>query len=706
MNIVNGKASGSAGVAAFAFVAAVFAANAEDLSCSFEEGLGGWAPAPNIAIDATVAHTGGCSVRLTVNDPMTEEVYVKRTIPVEAGARYASSCWVKTEDVTAAEGRDTPTGAGLMVEWVDGDGKYAGWGSSAYNNFGTRDWFKVESGLLRPSSAARQANIYLCLRGKGKAWFDDFAFTRVEESVPKLEPANGATLTNNCPFFAWRTCRGVTNYVVRLSRCADFAPGSVLEWNAGGRTCFQLEKPLDDGDWYWKVTATGLDDREPWRFRQTAPAERDCLPPLAAVNAARVVSPSAPFSVHVREAGATPPEVAFEGCRAAVSRTGDGDSWLCSFPAPEGGWARGLTAGELVATDAAGNRRATRFWLLNAPKPPNAVEIDGKGRYREGGKTIFPIGIYEVEQRYFPTVKEAGFDIVHLYRWERDRDDAACREYLAGSRKAGLRGAFVGFDRTAIIGGDLEHIARRVAALADQAGLFCWYLYDEPESMRQFVSPDALGDCADLIRRLDPYHPVAASTWGNAAYRRSWDTHWTQAYGNPAESLAEADRQRSRLGDTPVTLLVYCNDDKQALARRLGTPPNHDAFGRDRDWMRACAFLSIVRECNGEFWWWFSKDSDWYYPASQSPKAWADLTGIVREIRSVRRFVAAEGPVVSGTAESGEDKVAWWRKTVDGKTLFIAVNTADHPVSVTVAVPGDAVRTLDLRRYEVLTEGF
>ena len=39
---------------------------------------------------------------------------------------------------------------------------------------------------------------------------------------------------------------------------------------------------------------------------------------------------------------------------------------------------------------------------------------------------------------------------------------------------------------------------------------------------------------------------------------------------------------------------------------------------------------------------------------------------------------------------------------LDGKAIFIAVNTADHPVSVTVAVPGDAPRKLTLRRYEVL----
>ena len=671
--------------------------------CSFEDGLGGWSQASNVVIDASAAHAGERSVRLIVKDPKTENVYVSRSLPVEGGARYAASCYVKTEDVRAAEGKDTSVGAGMIVEWADAKGAYLGWGASTYNNFGTRDWFKVESGLLRPPAAASRALVYLCLRGTGKAWFDDFSLEKIDESVPKCDPEDGAVLTNNCPFFSWQACKGVTNYVVQLSRRADFAPGHVVEYAAGGRTGFQVEKPLTEGVWHWKVTATGLDDRKPWRFRQTAPADRDCLPPLAVENAARVVAPTSPFSVHVRETGGMPPTVTFGGRRESCSQLSSegtlrsvatltnllgsvatlanvtGNLWLCTFAAPEGGWPSGLTEGELVASDAAGNRRASRFWLLNAPKPPNAVVIDAKGRYSENGRTIFPLGIYEVAPRHFQTVKAAGFDIVHLYRWESDRDDAACRAYLDGCRDAGLR-AFVGFDRAAIAAGEIGHLAHRVGALADHSGLFCWYLYDEPESLRQFIAPDVLADCADLIRRLDPWHPVAVSTWGNAAYRRAWDTHWTQAYGNPVEALHEADRQRARLGDSPVTLLVYCNDDKQALARRLGTPPDPNAFGRDYANLRTCAFLSVVRGCNGVFWWWFAKDGTYYYSAAQSPKAWADLSRVVGELRALRPAIAADGEEETGEDGNG---VAWWRKTFpDGRTTTVRVDVNRRTVDV------------------------
>lgn len=49
----------------------------------------------------------------------------------------------------------------------------------------------------------------------------------------------------------------------------------------------------------------------------------------------------------------------------------------------------------------------------------------------------------------------------------------------------------------------------------------------------------------------------------------------------------------------------------------------------------------------------------------------------------------------TGTARDGDARVEWWRKRVDGETWFIAVNTADRPVSVTI----DG-RQIDLRRHE------
>ena len=196
-----------------------------------------------------------------------------------------------------------------------------------------------------------------------------------------------------------------------------------------------------------------------------APVDRDCLPPLVLDSVARVVSGKNRFAVKVKDSVEQRPSLTFCGVKSVFAGT-DGDGALkYEFKAPENGWPQGLTADGIIAVDAASNRKRTPFFLLNSPKPANSVVVGKDGRYHEDGKPIFPLGIYEVETNYLAEVRAAGFDIVHLYRWESDRDNSACRDYLDACRAAGLR-AFVGFDRRSIMADDREHVAQRVAALA------------------------------------------------------------------------------------------------------------------------------------------------------------------------------------------------------------------------------------------------
>lgn len=680
----------------------------------FEEGLAGWNGGASMALDEAVAHDGRRSVCLTVADPKTDSVYVTQMVPVKGGAIYDASCFVKTEDVREAEGHKESVGAGLIVEWADVNKKWLTSGKYACGVWGTEDWQQKECKGLNAPDKARYAIIYLALRASGKAWFDDVSLSEVLIPTEKVSPTDGCVISNNCPHFAWRRLPGVRRYTLELSRDPSFPPEKTHAFDAGGLAEFQLEKPLDPGICYWRVNSPRRTDIETWSFTQAAPRNADCLPPLVQTKACRVTGSHEAFTVKVKDRREAA-KVEFMGVKGRLAgKDGEG---VCrySFDAPSDGWPRGLTEGEIVAADDAGNRAATKFWLLNAPRPENGVTVGADGAYWQGGKRIFPLGIYEVAPKYMAEVREAGWDVVHTYQWEYSQDDAGCRKYLDDCGAAnGLR-AFIGFDRgvhshKGIVQGNLAHVVRRVGALADHPGLFCWYLYDEPETNEYFVTPDALTEFADLVRALDPYHPVVMTTWGIAMneYRRTWDTHWTQAYGNPAEVTREVDSQRRLLNnDSPITLLVNCNDGKQGAAIEKGIAPDPDKFARDYDYMRACAFLGVVKECNGVWWWWFARDNcGKYYSAACSPKAWTDLVRVIKELRAIRPLVTADGFVVTGTAMDGKGRVEWWRKTVNGKPIFIAVNTADHPVSVTVAVPDDAPRKLTLRRYEVLTEGF
>lgn len=682
----------------------------------FEDGMAGWKCPPNAVVDTNVFHSGRQSLRLAVKDRKKDDIYVKRQIPVQGGALVEVSCFVKTEDVTPTASEQS-FGAGMIVEWMDKAGNWYDSGAFVCGAWGTKDW-KRKTCTLRAPEQAGFVLVYLAVHGQGMAWFDDFSLAEVRVPTDKVSPEDGSVVSNNCPRFTWNPVQGARRCQLELSRDLSFEGDSVLKYDVGGRLEFHLEKPIDPGTWYWRVGVAGSQDSQPWSFTQTAPSDQDCLPPLVLTKAQRILSGREDLRIRVKERDPRMAALSFCGVTGECAGPANSeDEYIFVFSPPAGGWPCGFTEGSVEVRDSAGNCDSTTFWLLNAPRPANWTSVEKDGFYCQAGKRIFPLGIYEVFPKYMAEVRAAGWDAVHLYDWERTKDDEACRRYLDSCwENNGLR-AFIGFcrgvkSRPGIVQGNFASVARRVGALAAHPGLFCWYLFDEPEFSTQFVAPGLLKEFADLVRALDPYHAVVVSPWPGASaamsdYRGAWDSCWSQAYGDPAGVARQIDHHRRCLnGSSPITVLVNCNDEEQGKARLRGVKPDPAKFDRDLDHLRACAFLGIVKECNGVFWWWFARDTRENYPASQSPKAWSDLLTVVEELGSVRRFVEAEGPVLTGKVMSGKDCVEWWHKVVDGRTLFIAVNTAAHPVSVSVEVPGEEIRKLDLRRHEVVTEGF
>lgn len=383
------------------------------------------------------------------------------------------------------------------------------------------------------------------------------------------------------------------------------------------------------------------------------------------------------------------------------------------FAAPERGWPRGFQEHRIELT-MDGARTNLPFFFLNAPKPSGSVEIDSAGCYRQDGMRCFPFGLYQVRVEDMAEVRAHGFDVVHLYAWEKSDDDDACRAYVDACSRHGLK-AFVGFPRQRIMDGDFACIARRVGILASHPALFCWYLFDEPALKSQYVSPERLTRFADLIRSLDPYHPVVVTTWEKemGEYRRSWDVHWSQAYGGePAYVAHLVDRHREWIGSpSPITLLLNSFDSDQLKARDRKEIERFDfsKFSHDRDFFRACAFLGIVKGCNGIWWWWFGRGDDGYVSVGNHDGAWADLTAVVRELAPYRALAVAEGRVATGVATSGDMAVAkyndprveWWAKTVGEHTTVIAVNVAPHPLEVDLALPDGRQGRHAFKRFEV-----
>lgn len=667
----------------------------------FEKGAEQWKGSRNFTVEETDAKHGK-SAKLVVGDPMKDNVYVTRLIPVEAGARYSARCEIKTEGVAPAEGKMSSVGACLIIEWADKDSKWIEPGSYSKGIWKTTDWTMVECSNLKAPEKAGYMFVYIALRAKGTAWYDNFEAVKVDQSIFKDYPQDGQAIATNVPKLKWGRQDGIDTYTVELSQNSAFQ-GDVLKLEADVDPFLQIRKALAPGKWYWRVSSPGYPDNAIWSFTVTARLDEYLLPPVINADHTRLLEKGDKYTFAIDAKDGVKDCSVTDGKRTFKMQR-NGNVWSVL---PDGGWNEGLNTIEISATAANGAAEKKNIWIVCAPKPEKVVVIDKEWRYSENGKHIFPLGIYQVKPEYMAEVKDAGFEVIHSYAWEGSHDEEAAKAYLDSAYAAGLR-VFIGFDRghhtkKGIVQNNQEVVARRVGKLAAHPGLFCWYLFDEPEVPAYYVAPKQLTGFADLVRKLDPYHPVVMTTWGNGMnkYRKTWDTHWSQCYDKPAVIVKLlADHRRLLLNNSPITLLIHCYDKKQSPLMRAKEPVDWSKFEPDYDWMRAAAFAGIAKDVNGLWWWWYNKGGDWM-TASNNPETWKNLCKVVEEVRSVRPILNADGKLQMGTVTENDCKLEWWMKTVDGKNTLIVVNTGEKEVEATIAPEGVKPVKVKLGRFGV-----
>lgn len=686
-------------------------------NAGFEAGTEGWDLPANAAVVSDTAHSGERSARLTVQDPLTEPVYITRQIPVVGGAHYRARCWVKTAGVVEKPGRMESVGAGLIVEWADQEGRWFASGVYATGLYGDQNWTLREAQPLRAPEEAGFAVIFLALRGAGTAWFDDFELVRVHHALTLQAPPSGQPLPDNTPTLQWQDDPEVMKFVVEVSPDPAF-PAEATRRLEVGQPTVTLEEPLAPGRWYWRVTAPGYDPSEAWTFEQTAALDQDTTAPAIQAWPTRVTRADEPVRFRIREAEPGLTVQARLGDQALPVRMealSEGEVEAILEPR----WETGLNWVTITAADRAGNSESRTVPVVCRPAPARPITLSPDGFYLDAGQRIFPLGIYQVSPAAMPTVKQAGFEVVHTYQFESSADDEAARAYLDAAAAAGLR-VFLGFDRglssgRGLVQGHSEHLLQRVAALCDHPGLFCWYLFDEPEVPQQYIAPRTLNGYAELIRRLDPYHVVVVTTWGPrmALYRPSFDTHWTQAYTTPAGVVAQIEEHRQLLGpETPITLLVHCFDGVQTEGFRKGQPMDPTRFQPDAAWLRAAAYAGITQRVNGLWWWWYADQAEDWLTVADVPEVWQALSRWVQELRELEPWLVHPTAAETGRLEVPGGQLYWWRKAMDGEVTLIAVNTTEREVRATIAAPGEGPAAVLFEGRQVrrqagtLTDGF
>lgn len=670
-----------------------------------DQPMSGWSTNPNAAVDTETFHSRPASVRIRLDGTETDEnPYVTRQIPVSAGHLYQAEAWVKTEDVTAATKRGmATTGATVIMEFADKDGKWFASGSYAKGLYGTRDWTRVATGPVRAPAGAGYAIIFLSLRANGAAWFDDVKLSTVKYYTMLMEPLPGATVDDNTPRFSWRT-QLLGSGVVQLSQDPAFPADQTIEVPAPDGPSVELRKALDPGTWHWRVRIPEVDDTShSFTFVQTAPADRDCTEPLVAGEHGYVERTDLPAEVTIADDHdlATADVVATVNgepariTRAEVTRKDGGDYSVTVQVRPAQTWARGLNKVTVTATDAAGNVGSGtifRTWCEAMPRTVwtthQGIEVDGQRK--------FPFGMYGILSEHVPTMEEAGFDLVHNYSWDGAGSLASAIEYLDTVHAHGMQ-AFMGLDRKMLQAGNEEFVAERVGALMSHPGLLCWYLYDEPDLLHQYVSPEWMERFYRLIKALDPFHPVVVTCAGDAPvgqYKDSFDVHWTQVYGATSFVASRIPRHRALMKpDWPLAAILHCYDRAQTGLADAGTEFDPDKFQPDARVLRANAFMAVAKESSGLLWWWWGQGSPRYMTIAQVPWAWDALKQVVADIRSLEPILVADGTDQTWieTPEEGFEVHFREKRTANG-TLIIAVNRDDKPCRVTFrprTIPAD-----------------
>jgi len=682
-----------------------------------DDELAGWSHGANARCDTTAPASGERCARLEVASASEPSVYITQQVPVKPGRHYRLTGKIRCQDVTAAEGMRMPSvGAVLIHEWADRESKWLQAGDYSESLWGTVPaWRSIACVELVAPEDAGYAVIFLGLRATGTAWFDDIKLTELTRHTVVLSPLDGASFRDNRPTFRWRPDPYSADYELECTGDAAQVRLTVTEDHV------RLPEPLPPGTYRWRVTAGGAEPSVEWTFTQTAPRDADTTGPDVTLEPAGLTDPRGAVRVKAGDPSGLDLgtlRVEVDGEARAVTVREDGGELILT---PREAWPRGGSRLTVALADRQGNETEATGWLLCAPAPPKRLRWTQEQGIFDGTSAFLPLGMYQVPPEEMPRVKQAGFNLVHMYTFEGSQDDEKAREYLDAAQRNGLR-VFLGFDRgnyssRGLVQGNWEHVVRRLGALRDHPALLAWYLFDEPDLGHQYVSPLRLREVYELVHGLDPYHPVIVTfAMDNSVprYPRCYDVHWTQVYGGTDYVRSRMMSHREDLPGGALAAILTCNDRKQSDATRRGQPADDAAFTPTLAKFRADVAMALALRSSGLSWWWYGDKRRSWLTASDVPQAWEGLTTAVAEIHEIEPLLTAEGDEIEATlASDAEDATFAVRARKVGERVLVIValggqeGAAAVPFAVTVPALRGATKATVLfedRRVEI-TDG-
>jgi hypothetical protein len=308
------------------------------------------------------------------------------------------------------------------------------------------------------------------------------------------------------------------------------------------------------------------------------------------------------------------------------------------------------------------------------------------------GLPFFPFGFYNYSPVQ-PTLAEEevvkGFNMMSPYQKIEGKTLKERKAYMDRCAALGMK---VNYNLLSLAGGGgvgnkhydkLSHrkqvkmLKKEIETFKEHPALLSWYISDEP--VGQGVPPDSLVESYELIKELDPYHPVSVvfmTPWKANEYSHVMDIVMADPYPMPHGKVDEVAATAAQLSteffmEKPVWIVPQ-------------------AFGGNEWWereptkqeLRVMTYLGIINNATGIQY--FIRHGMNSFP--KSTITWNEAAAVALEIAEISPYLFSteKTPKVICTDPNIQVK-GYYKK---GAFVVVAVNTSNQPLNYSYTIEG------------------
>jgi hypothetical protein len=337
---------------------------------------------------------------------------------------------------------------------------------------------------------------------------------------------------------------------------------------------------------------------------------------------------------------------------------------------------------------------------------PASVQLNGQQCIRVNHRPFFPIGIYSASTADFPSLADAGFNVVHSYGWDH-KSNAEVRvwggQFLDAAAQHGLM-ALVGMNRDEVAAEKYMSSAERVLMFRDHPAVLAWHTMDEPgagvgqNDLKEIAADAFMPGICRVVKENDSHHPVTAVVCRLADHERftpSMDVHQADYYpippfpagnfvGTGFAGIAQHSRLVREASGGAKPLWFVCQAFDYALYQKDKDVPAEWQRFPTREELRTMSYTAVASGARGIFYWSMNELRKLVREGQSSTDYWQRLSSVTRELHELAPVLAAETPETF----LQQDNVVALIKS-DGRDLYIiAANYERKPTKTVLQVPG------------------